>query len=1325
MALSRVTHALALFAVVLVFADFFFASLISICSSRDALHVSDNVYSPSVTSAEIFASKKSVSLFNKELLVYSESIPRHASLHFGASLQALYRKSGIFKSRGTMVWLSLLLILLSGSVHPNPGPTLLAVAQPDMELSMLLAEPLHTPADGHCLLHAVSQSFSHYLKLRIPVSHIAAHTRLEINSHLDYYACFLTNNMSLATMATNYFDFKVWNSDLGDILPLAVANTFTIKIVIIRANFSPSCIVVEPRLNTPDAPYIIIHLANSHFSATHTRPRTSSSTSTTRSTATSSSSPMMPTAPFVLSRTTSAPTTSIESPRVTSVSTTSTVSLRSTSAPTASSGSPRSTSALTASIASPCSTLTSSTSSASPRSASMTSSALTITHCNCQGLLGSGRSRKSIVGTHKKLDAIRDLLSSQLAPGIFCVSESKLGSSIDDSEISVKDFTIFRADRNRNGGGVLIFCNQSLRPKRVLYDCVKDIEYVCIKVSISDTRHLLVCSIYRPPSAVASWRDAFFSLTDNIMSSSTPCIITGDFNVDLLCNSQLADDLAATFDLKQHIATATRITATSATLIDHIYSHGIEIITASVSELHIADHCSVSCTVKLQSPLLPNVQCHKYSTFRSFKRLNQEALTADLTAVPWASLLQDAADVNTMVTAFNNRFLAVWNKHCPINRRRVRKHKTPWMSDSVLQLMHARDVAYKQYQRASSATAQREYKTRRNAVTDAIRKAKRYYFMQGARSGGKHFWQHIKQCTGLGRTKRTATPWPCHNTAASKASADRLNNNFVDSIAKLIATSSASSTSLNNNDDVSTDNILSLHHVTTKDVKRIIDAMPHSAVVGNDLISATLLKKSPLAVFEALATIFNHSLTTGCYPDAWKSAIVVPVHKKGDIYCLDNYRPISLLPVISKVFERLVNEQLHVYLLDNNFLSNAQHGFRAGRSCETAALQLSKNLFSLKASNQFVYLLAIDFSRAFDTLNLKTLLHIINGFSDSHTATWFASFLLDRQQCTKYCDVISGSRSMVTGVPQGSVLGPALFIVYLNDLLIKLQTSSPIAYADDVTLLCHGATPAEAAVNAERAIALIAEWSAQYGLVLSASKSQALFISPYSRKKIEHATVLVNGSTRISVVEEVRVLGVTIVSGLTWSVHARRTQQSVARMVGVLNRFGSALNTTCRRRILQAFILPKLNHCTPVWCWLNKGSSDAFDITLQRAGRIVLRDKSAVLNRSMYEATGLIPINILAQIKSLVRVHALLSRDDCEAYLPPIISQVESQHATRSASGRRLQVPVHVREADKKCFHYAATQLWNSLPWALTSSPTMSSLAFSNTLFKHLFSTFN
>ena len=300
---------------------------------------------------------------------------------------------------------------------------------------------------------------------------------------------------------------------------------------------------------------------------------------------------------------------------------------------------------------------------------------------------------------------------------------------------------------------------------------------------------------------------------------------------------------------------------------------------------------------------------------------------------------------------------------------------------------------------------------------------------------------------------------------------------------------------------VSDENYFSLRQVSVKDVKCIIDSLPHNTVVGQNQILVTMLKKSPIAVFEALAFTFIESLSTGIFPEVWKSAIIVPVHKKGDIYYLDNYRPISYLSTASKVFERLVNIQLRDYMESFNILNDAQHGFRAGCSCESALLQLTKRLFSLKIRKQFVYMLAIDFSRAFDTLNHCTLLKRLSLIANDSTSAWFRSFLLDRRQYTKHCDTIFDPRYVVSGNPQGSVLGTSIFLLYINGLLDSLTPDYTIAYADNITIVCHSSTPSEVTTNAEKTVVLIAGWSRCNGLVLNAQKASLYSSHLMLRKK--------------------------------------------------------------------------------------------------------------------------------------------------------------------------------------------------------------------------------
>ena len=275
---------------------------------------------------------------------------------------------------------------------------------------------------------------------------------------------------------------------------------------------------------------------------------------------------------------------------------------------------------------------------------------------------------------------------------------------------------------------------------------------------MSHARHLLICCVYRPPSALSSWMDVFYCLANYVISESTSCVILGDVNIDLLVDPHAADDLYTTFGLVQHIQEPTRITASTATLLDHIYTSSLQNVSSKVIELHIADHRAMSCTIPYQGKVQSNLQNHRTITFRSMKGLNQEALHEDLSNIQWTETLAAAFDISDMASRFNDLFRSAWNRHAPLITRRTREKCTPWMTSRVLQLIHKRDSSNKCFLHNRTDELYRAYKILRNAVTNAARIAKRDFLICGGQAGTRQFWRHIKQCTGMGRVKQNLTP---------------------------------------------------------------------------------------------------------------------------------------------------------------------------------------------------------------------------------------------------------------------------------------------------------------------------------------------------------------------------------------------------------------------------------------------------------------------------------------------------------------------------------------------------------------------------------------
>ena len=237
--------------------------------------------------------------------------------------------------------------------------------------------------------------------------------------------------------------------------------------------------------------------------------------------------------------------------------------------------------------------------------------------------------------------------------------------------------------------------------------------------------------------------------------------------------------------------------------------------------------------------------------------------------------------------------------------------------------------------------------------------------------------------------------------------------------------------------------------ISTTDVEKIVKNLASKNSSGHDGISARFLKRILETVTLPLTHIINQSLCTGIFPDRLKIAKVVPLIKKGDQHILDNYRPISLLPVVSKVFEKVVFNQLYQYVTDNNLIFTSQYGFRKLHSTELASLELVDRVFQHLDKGKLPLSIFLDLSKVFDTLDHHILLNKLKfyGLSSTHLK-WFDSYLHGRKQ---YVD--PNTTYIGTGVPQRSILGPLLFIIYMNDIHMASQNFNVIMYADDTNLI--------------------------------------------------------------------------------------------------------------------------------------------------------------------------------------------------------------------------------------------------------------------------------
>ena len=449
--------------------------------------------------------------------------------------------------------------------------------------------------------------------------------------------------------------------------------------------------------------------------------------------------------------------------------------------------------------------------------------------------------------------------------------------------------------------------------------------------------------------------------------------------------------------------------------------------------------------------------------------------------------------------------MSIINLHAPIKSKRVRGASLPWLDGEIMQLMRHRDLANKTAKRSGSPNDWNEYKKLRNKVTEKIRSKKSEYFkttIEENKGNSSFLWKKLKEVLP---NKRKIVP----KSILSQ------NGDFVDDLADIADTfnehfstigtrmaSNAPPCELEADDnthfpvpDSLADKCL-LPDITEEYVRKQISSMSVRKASGPDGISVQMIKIESPYITKSLTHIFNLSIRCEQYPKEWKHALVTPIHKGGDKCNATNYRPISILPIISKILERWVHSKVYSYLDVCNLIPSCQSGFRPLHSTETTLHDLTNKCFQAMERGEMTGTVFIDLSKAFDSVNHATLLDKLDRVNMSTSViNWFKSYLSKRSQSVNIEGNVSRALPLNTGVPQGSILGPLLFIIYTSDLPLCIpQTCNLFMYADDSTLTCSFTNINEIENNLNTALGRIYDWCTRNKLTINANKTKSMLI---------------------------------------------------------------------------------------------------------------------------------------------------------------------------------------------------------------------------------------
>ena len=820
-----------------------------------------------------------------------------------------------------------------------------------------------------------------------------------------------------------------------------------------------------------------------------------------------------------------------------------------------------------------------------------------------------------------------DILQAELSHfDVIALTETWLSTSTPDHDLEFENYhKPIRKERVQdNHGGVMVYLKNNLVYKRRadLEPC--GIECLWLEILLN-SKSILLGVFYRPPNSNSkTLKDIENSIGLASDSGLEHIIVTGDFNCNMLSELQKRkiDPICTQNNLTNIINEPTHFTENSSTLLDlFLVSKPDSVMASGVGESFLDQNIRYHCPIYS----LFNFTKHKPKSFvRQIWKYNEadyNLLRTEVERINWAEIVDSDIDIYT--EKFTNAVKNVCEKVIPSKVVRIRPSDPPWFCSSIRYAIRKRKRAFRRAKRTNLPEHWATFKIYRNEAVKVLRNAKASYFnklsnkLHSETLKSKDWWNTMKSFITTSSSSNEIPPI-YHNDSVYSEPNEKANvfNEFF-----------YQQTVLNERDKVlpqSPENpdrpLLSNIQVTPEDIQTTLSSLSLGKASGPDGINNRILKELSHQLAIPLSSLFNLSLQSGKFPSTWKQANVSPIYKKDDPNLVCNYRPISLLCTVGKVFEKIIHKYVCNFFNSYNIITPLQSGFRHGDSTVNQLLDLSHTISKALDAGLEVRAVFFDISKAFDRVwHDGLLVKLKNSGISGKLLHWFSDYLGNRRQRVVLPGGKSDWKSISAGVPQGSILGPLLFLVFINDIVQDI-TSFIKLFADDTSLYIIVDTPSNTAESLNADIEKIRIWAEKWLVSFNPTKSEAILFSRKRNHQV-HPPLEMN-SISIKEVENHKHLGLYLSNDGSWNAHINYIVNKTSLRVNILRKLKHILDRHSLQVIYFSFIRPSIEYADIIWDNCTSYNRKRIESIQIDCARIVTGTTKLISLNNIYLETG-------------------------------------------------------------------------------------------------------